>query len=427
MSVMGVATTITTIAAVIGIRETVVAHPATRDNSNTAHCVNAMTPLSRRDHVLANVEVFTLRLTAVVTTATTTAAVTGTVVTAVVQPVTRGSGFIVSSASVSILNSRRATSAPDRKEGVYSHHGWVTVGVTTRTTTAPVIGTRVTVAGLLATNVSTTTAKSADAATQQRRRKVVQRAVIVVPRITSGINDAMTRTTTADATGTAVIAAAKVATRDSLTIVKSANVWTPQKVPRTVVPGPARPKRGKVMGAATMGTTTVAVTGMVVTAVAKAVTSINFLIARNVNAKIPRKRKRSARRSINALCLHTTEMDVAMMETTTAAAIGTMVIAAGSPTINSNLPTAKTNATVWIRLTRRIKIQRNAMDIAEVRTTKVMVTAMTATTTAVVNMTVVTVAARKVKNNFSTAKSASAWTRPKTRRSKALDAVESPN
>merc|ERR1739845_96207 len=105
----------------------------------------------------------------------------------------------------------------------------------------------------------------------------------------------MTRTTTADATGTAVIAAAKVVTRDSLTIVKSANAWTRNKVLTTSVPGPARPRSGKLMGAATMGTTTVAVTGMVVTAVAKAVTNINFLIARNANAKIPSKRKRSAR------------------------------------------------------------------------------------------------------------------------------------
>merc|ERR1712187_651910 len=142
----------------------------------------------------------------------------------------------------------------------------------------------------------------------------------------------------------------------------------------------------------------------------KAVTNINFLIARNVNAKIPRKCKRSARRIINAPSLHTTGMDVAMTETTTAAAIGTTVTAVGRVTTNTSFRTAP-NAIVWIRLT--IKMQRNAMDIAELQTTKVMATAMTTTTTAVVNMTVVTVAARKVKNNLSTAKSVSAWTRPK--------------
>merc|ERR1712187_1003093 len=262
---------------------------------------------------------------AVVTTITTIAAVTGAVVTAVVQLVTIDSGFIVASASVSILNTRSTTSARGRKEGVQSHHLWVTHGVMTRTTTAPVIGTRVTVAGLLETHVSSTTANSAHAATQQRKRKVAQRAVIVGSKITSGINDAMTRTTTADATGTVVIVAAKLAIRDSLTIAKPANVWTRAKVPRTVVPGAARSNRTKVMGAATMETTTVAVTGMAVTAVGKAVTNINFLIARNANAKIPRKRKRSARRTLgNAPSLHTTGMDVAMTETTTAAAIGTV-------------------------------------------------------------------------------------------------------
>merc|ERR1712048_573388 len=218
--------------------------------------------------------------------------------------------------------------------------------------------------------------------------------------------------------GTVVIVAAKVAIRDSLTIAKPANVWTRAKVQRTVVPGAARSNRTKVMGAATMETTTVAVTGMAVTAVGKAVTNINFLIARNANAKILRKRKRSARRTPgNAPSLHTTGMDVAMTETTTAAAIGTTVTAVGRVTTNTSFRTAP-NAIVWIRLT--IKMQRNAMDIAELQTTKVMATAMTTTTTAVVNMTVVTVAARKVKNNFSTAKSASAWTQPKnpTRRTK---------
>merc|ERR1712032_1390387 len=103
-------------------------------------------------------------------------------------------------------------------------------------------------------------------------------------------------------------------------------------------------------------------------------------------------------------------MDVATMQTTTVPVVGTMETAAGRVTININSRTAR-NASAWIR--RRCKI---AKVTAQNQTTKVTATAMKATTTAVVHMTVVIVVARpsQVNTNSPIVKGklvASAWTR----------------
>lgn len=166
MSAMVVATTTTTTADVVGIRETAVGRPATRGNSYTAANVNAWTRLSRREAVLVNVEVSASRLTAVVTTTTTTAAAPGTAVTAAAHP---------------------------------------------------------------ATSVNFHTVKSASAWIHQRRKLVARRSVSVVLKHTKETNDATTRTTIAHAIGTAAIVAAHLATRDSSIIVRPANAWTRQR------------------------------------------------------------------------------------------------------------------------------------------------------------------------------------------------------
>merc|ERR1712046_298611 len=97
----------------------------------------------------------------------------------------------------------------------------------------------------------------------------------------------------------------------------------------------------------------------------------------------------------NVVSKATWAMGVAMMKTTTAVAIGTMAIAVARTTTNTNTITAQ-HASVWIQ--RNIQMRQNAMDTAEVQTSKVTAIAMTATTTAVVTTTVVTVVETKEAN-----------------------------
>merc|ERR1712037_499290 len=104
--------------------------------------------------------------------------------------------------------------------------------------------------------------------------------------------------------------------------------------------------RGEVTNAATMATTTAVAAGTLVTVAGKAATSISMIIARYANALTHRKRK-SVRRTKNAVSPHTWAMVVVTMKTTFAAAIGTMVIAAGRTKTNSNTRTAR-YANVWI-------------------------------------------------------------------------------
>jgi len=152
----------------------------------------------------------------------------------------------------------------------------------------------------------------------------------------------MTRTTTADVTGMVVIVAVNLVTRFSSIIARPASVWTRIncRILKRIVPEPVQLKDGKVMVAATMGTTTVAVTGTAVIAAAKVATSSSLLTAQNVNAKIPRKRK-NARRIKHVVNPHSTETGVATMPTTTAAATGTMVIAVGKTTTYISFRTAQ--------------------------------------------------------------------------------------
>merc|ERR1711959_620606 len=76
---------------------------------------------------------------------------------------------------------------------------------------------------------------------------------------------------------------------------------------------------------------------------------------------------------------------VAMIKTTTAAAIGTVVIAAGKITTSYNTSTAP-RVSVWTR-----SLRSHAWGIVEVSTTRVTAAAMTTTTIAVANMMVETV------------------------------------
>merc|ERR1711904_300678 len=100
-----------------------------------------------------------------------------------------------------------------------------------------------------------------------------------------------------------------------------------------------------------------------------------------------------------------------MMKTTIAVAIGTMAIAVARTTTNTNTITAQ-HASVWIQ--RNIQMRQNAMDTAEVQTSKVTAIAMTTTTTAAVTTTVVTVVETKeAHGNTRIAQRASARTQLK--------------
>jgi len=228
MLVMVAATTITTTAVAIGIRVTVAGVLATRGNSSIVLSVPVSIQNSpKREIAKAYVEVPTSKLTAAVMTTTTIVAVTGTAVIAAAQAATHDSGTIALRASVWIQHSRRPTTVQATKEVVAPNIGLVTVGATMTTTTAHVVGIKVTAAANLAIHVSMITAKRANASTHQRRRQVVKGPVIVVQSnilVTAGV---MTRTTTAGATGTMAIVVALLVTRCSSSTVRPANVSTP--------------------------------------------------------------------------------------------------------------------------------------------------------------------------------------------------------
>jgi len=157
-----------------------------------------------------------------------------------------------------------------------------------------------------------------------------------------------------------------------------------------------------------MGITTVVVIGTVATAAVQAVTSTSLAIVRSVYAKIPRYRANNVQGTEHVALPTLWGINVVMTKTTTVAAIGTVVIAAGKITTSSNSRTAR-RVRVWIR-----DLRRNAKGIVEVSTTRVTAAAMTTTTIAVVNMMVETVVERPGTNfNFPTVKNVSVWTRLK--------------
>merc|ERR1712222_74549 len=172
----------------------------------------------------------------------------------------------------------------------------------------------------VATSVSTSTVKSANAWTQARRRPDVQKPVTAVPRVSSATSDVTMKTITAAATGTVATVVEKVATQGSSRIVRNANVWIRQRrtLRRKSAAAPAKVLAGRVINAVTMEITTV-----VVTAAERVETSISFLTVQNASAKIPRRRQ-SVRRKENVASPRTWAMDVATMKTITVAAIGTM-------------------------------------------------------------------------------------------------------
>merc|ERR1712032_1126692 len=291
--------------------------------------------------------------TVVVTMTTTTVAVAGTAVTVAAQVVTSDNGLIAASASVRTRNSRRAISAQVAKEVVCIRHGLATVDAMTRTTTARAIGIKATAAEKVATSVSTSTVKSANAWTQARRRPDVQRAVSAVPRVSSATSDVTMKTITAAATGTVATVVEKVATQGSSRIVRNANVWIQRRGPaRKSAAANAKALASRVTNAATMEITTVDVTGTMVTAADQVATSTNILIAKNAYAKIPRNRKSVRRKEENVAPPRTWAMDVATMKTTTVPVVGTMETAAGRVTINTNsrIVKGKLVASVWTRL-----------------------------------------------------------------------------
>merc|ERR1712019_50700 len=98
---------------------------------------------------------------------------------------------------------------------------------------------------------------------------------------------------------------------------------------------PAQPLDGKETNAVTTGTTTAVAAGTGVTAVEKVVTPYSFHIALNANAKILRKLS-SVQGPRNALSSPMWATHVVMTKTTTAAAIGTMEIAAGRAVTSTN-------------------------------------------------------------------------------------------
>lgn len=148
---------------------------------------------------------------------------------------------------------------------------------------------------------------------------------------------------------------------------------------------PARAIAGKETSAAMMGITTAVVIGTMVTAAVQAVTSTSLTIVQSAYAKIPRSRATNVQGIKHAVPPISWAIHVAMIKTTTAAAIGTVVIAAGKITTAYNTSTAA-RVRAWIR-----RLRSNAKGIVEVSTTRVTAAAMTITTIVVVNMMVETV------------------------------------
>merc|ERR1711934_323314 len=132
-------------------------------------------------------------------------------------------------------------------------------------------------AGKVATSVSTSTVKSANAWTQPRRRPDVQRAASAVPRLSSATSDATMKTITAAATGTVATVVEEVATQGNSLIVRLANVWIRQRraLRRKSAAAPAKVRAGRVINAATMKTITVAAIGTMETAAGRVRININ--------------------------------------------------------------------------------------------------------------------------------------------------------
>lgn len=148
---------------------------------------------------------------------------------------------------------------------------------------------------------------------------------------------------------------------------------------------PARARPGKTTSAAMMGITTAVVIGTVVIAAVQAVTSTSSAIVRIAYAKIPHYRAMDVQGTKHVVALISWAIHVAMIKTTTAAAIGTVVIAAGKITTSYNTRTAPP-VIVKIR-----SLLSHARGIVEVSTTRVTAAAMTTITIAVANMMVETV------------------------------------
>jgi len=400
---MIVATITTTIAVAIGIRATVVAVQVTRGNFFTARSVSAGTRLNRRKIALANVEAFNTSLTVAVTTKTTTAAVTMMAVTVAAHLATRVSGTTARSASVWIQVMKRTTTAKATKEVAWQSNGLVMADVTTTTTTVDATGTRATAAERVATVFSLSTARTVNALTHPRKRKVAQALAVVVPKPILETNDVMTRTTIAGATGTTEIAVANLAIISSSRIARLANVWTRlrRKTRKNRAMEPAPPLDGKVTNAVTTGITTAVAAGTVATAVERVVTNYSIHIAPNASAKILRKLS-SVQGPRHVLSNPMWATNVVMTKTTTVAAIGTMEIAAGRAVISTNSLIARP-ANAWIRQQTR----PSARAIVEAQITKVMATATTITTTVAAPTTVATAAAKKASTSSLIVKSAS--------------------
>lgn len=277
--------------------------------------------------------------------------------------------------------------------------------VTTKTTTVDATGTRATAAERVATVFSLSTAPPVHALTHRRKRKVAQAPAVVVPKPILETNDVMTRTTIAGATGTTEIAVAKLAIISSSRIVRLANVWIRQRRnPQTRkirAMEAAQPLDGKAINAVTTGTTTAVAAGTVVTAVEKVVTLYSIHIALNASAKILRKLL-SVQEPRNVPSSPMRATNVVMTKTTTATAIGTMEIAAGTAVTNTNSLIVRA-ANAWIRQQTRPSVKA----IVEAQITKVMATAMTITTTVAATTTVATAVAKKALTSTLIVKSAS--------------------
>jgi len=336
---------------------------------------------------------------------TTCAAVTGTAVTAVAHPAIRDSGFIATSAIVWIQTTSAPTNVQVPKEAVSRTHILETPGVTTRTTTVAVIGTKVTAVELVATTVNSPIATSVNVWTHHWRHLVAPTLASAACLTFSATNDVMMSTITADADGTVAIVVEILVIRGSSLIAPSAIVEIRHCQRDLPVTEPAAMNSGKRTSAATMGITTVAVIGTAVTAAGKAATCTSLAIVQSVYAKMARKWSNNVQGTDHVVTPATLAIHVAMTQTTTAAAIGTMVIAAGKITTTCNSRTAP-SVIVWIRSS-----SSHARVIAEVSITLAMAAAMTITTIVVVNMMVETVVEIAVTiTNGPTVTIVSAWT-----------------
>jgi len=195
-----------------------------------------------------------------------------------------------------------------------------------------------------ATNDSLNTARSANAKIQQRKRPVALAEAPVAQNNISGTSDATMKIITVDVDGTMAIVVALRATNDSSTIAKPVNVWTRRRRRRqrkSAALIPVKNQSGKATNVVTMGITIIVATGTAVTVAGLAVIRTSSVIVRNVVAETPRSKRASVLRQTNVVCPSSMAMAVVTTKTTTAAATGTMVTAAGRIMTNFNLRTAK--------------------------------------------------------------------------------------